>query len=153
MIKRIETLEIVDVQCHGIPNEERIAIYVHKSCNLADYCLILTFPTPEGGSVPVKDHLLWFGQGIVQSGDWIFVYTAAGITTIEPNPAPQPKGAIPQRIINMHWGKNHTLFQNRALSPMLIEIGGTGMMVPPAPAYQGGLEGLDSVMQNRLLGI
>ena len=150
MIKRIETLEIVDVQHHGVPNDERIAIYVHKSCNLADYCLILTFPTPEGGSVPVKDHMLWFGQGMVQSGDWIFVYTAAGATTILPNPAPQPPGTVPLRIINMHWGKNHTIFQNRALCPMLIEIAGTGMMIPPAPAYQGGLEGLSGITQPRL---
>ncbi|MHC8330224.1 hypothetical protein [Pseudomonas sp. LB1P83] len=150
MIKPIETLQIVDVQNPGIPNQERIAIYVHKFCNLAEYCLILTLPTPEGGSVPVKDHMLWFGQGMVQPGDWIFVYTAVGSTTILPNPAPQLPGAVPRRFINLHWGKNHTIFQNRALSPMLIEIGGTGILIPPAPAYQGGLEGLSSVTQPRL---
>ncbi|WP_339433553.1 hypothetical protein [Pseudomonas sp. EA_65y_Pfl2_P78] len=150
MTKHIDTLQIVDVQNHGIPNNERIAIYVHKPCNLAEYCLILTLPTPEGGTVPVKDHMLWFGQGWVQPGDWIFVYTAVGSTTITPNPAPQPPEVAPRRFINIHWGKNHTIFQNRALSPMLIEIGGTGVLPPPEPAYQGGLLGLSSVTQQRL---
>lgn len=150
MTKPIETLQIMDVQNHGVPNQERIAIYAHKFCNLADYCLILTLPTPEGGIVPVKDHMLWFGQGYVSTGDWIFVYTAVGSTTILPNPAPQPAGSVPRRFINIHWGKHHTIFQNRALSPMLIEIGATGVLLPQAPAYQGGLEGLGGITQPRL---
>lgn len=147
MIQRIDTLQIADVQNHGIPNQERIAIYAHKSCDLSEYCLILTLPTPEGGSVPVKDHMLWFGQGWVQPGDWIFVYTAAGSTTILPNPSPQLPGVAPRRFINIHWGKNHTIFQNRALSPMLIQISGTATLLPPAPAYQGNLS---SALQPRL---
>lgn len=149
MMQPIDTLQILDVQNHGIPNQERIAIYVHKACNLAEYCLILTLPTPEGRSVPVKDHMLWFGQGWVSPGDWIFVYTAVGSTTIipKPNPTPQFPGTPPRRYINLHWGKNHTVFQNRALSPMLIRIGGTGILLQPAPAYQGGLSNL---MQPRL---
>lgn len=151
MIQRIETLQIVDVLNHGVANQERIAIYVKETCDLSDYLLILTLPTPEGGIVPVKDHMLWFGQGIVAPGDWVFVYTAAGATTILPNPTPPPPGSPPQRLINLHWGKNHTLFQNRALNPMLIEIGGTAILPPPAPAYQGGgLEGLSSITQPRL---
>ncbi|WP_084297198.1 hypothetical protein [Pseudomonas sp. URIL14HWK12:I5] len=148
MIQPIDTLRIMDVQNHGVANQERIAIFVQKMCDLAEYCLILTLPTPEGGAVPVKDHMLWFGQGVVNPGDWIFVYTAAGSTTILPNLTNQPlPGFPPLRYINMHWGKDHTVFQNRALSPMLIRIGGTGTLLPPAPTYQGNV---NSAAQPRL---
>lgn len=139
MILAIEALQIMDVQYPGVANQERIPIYVRQHCDLGEYCLILALPAPEGGSIPVKDHLLWFGNGMVNPGDWIFVYTAAGSTTIVPNPNEANKGAFPLRFINMHWGKEHTIFQNRGISPMLIRIGGTGIVAPQAPAYQGAL--------------
>lgn len=138
MIEAIDTLQVIEVQNHGIANFERMAIYVHKSCNLAEYCLMLTLPTLEGGPAPVKDHMLWFGQGWVFPGDWIFVYTASGMTTVSDNlTAVVAPGITRPRVINMFWGKGHTIFQNRALTPMLVRIGGTSTIPIPAPALQG----------------
>lgn len=135
-IELIDELMLVDVFDHGKPNLERIAIYVQKACDLSHFCLYLGMPGPEMPFTPVRDHMLWFGSGQVNAGDWIFVYTASGTTTITPNGLPKP-GAVQQRIINIHWGKEHTVFQNRAVSPLLIRIGGIGVLAPPPPAYQG----------------
>jgi hypothetical protein len=57
----IDALQIAEVQFHGIPNQERIAIYVHKFCEIGEYCMMLSMPTADGIPVPVKDHMLWFG--------------------------------------------------------------------------------------------
>lgn len=140
MMQPIDTLQVVGVQDHGIANKERVAIFVRKQCDLTEYCLILTLPTPEGALIPVKDHLLWFGHGMVNPGDWVVVYTGGGTTNILPQAVEAPPGMPPLRMINMHWGKQHTIFQNRALIPMLIRIAGTAYPIPDAPAYQGSAE-------------
>lgn len=137
-IETLNTLQVVEVQNAGFPNLERVAIYVHQFCNLVEYCLMLSMPTPDGGEVPVKDHMLWFGPGWVNPGDWIMVYTASGTTTINPN-SPVAGGSIQPRVINLHWGKEHTLFQNRALTPMLVRLNGVSRPPQAQPAYQGNM--------------
>ena len=132
----IETLEIIDVFDHGKPNLERIAIFVHHTCDLSEYCLALGMPAFSGTTTPVRDHLLWFGHGFVNRGDWIIVYTASGSTTIAP--ANMVAGSsIQPRVISLHWGKEHTIFQNRAVMPLLMRLSGIATLNPPAPAYQG----------------
>lgn len=133
----IESLQIVDVLDHGVPNLERIAIFVKEPCDLSEYCLLLGFPAVDGTTTPIRDHMLWFGHGYVNAGDWVIVYTATGSTTITPNGAMKAGTSIQPRVINIHWGKNHTVFQNRAVTPMLIRLNAVGVPTPPAPAYQG----------------
>jgi len=136
-IEAITCLQIVEVQSPGVANHERVAIYVHQPCNLGEYCLMLSLPTPEGGAIPVKDHMLWFGPGWVNPGDWLMVYTASGVTTINPGGGVTAGGTIQPRVINLHWGKDHTIFQNRALSPLLVRLGAVGTPPQSVPAYQG----------------
>jgi len=135
-IEVIENLKMVEVLDHGRPNHERVAIYVQHPCDLSEYCMFLTMAGAESPVAPVRDHMLWFGYGLVNEGDWIFVYTASGSTTITTN-APSKDGSFPSRIISIHWGKDHTIFQNRAVNPLLVKIGALGAIAPPAPAYQG----------------
>ena len=132
----VDALQLVEIQKAGEANEERVVIKVLRACNLSDYCLILTMPIIDGHTVPVKDHLLWFGQGSVIPGDWVFVYTASGSTRITPLDGLTNNG-IQNRLISIHWGKDHTIFQNRALSPVLIKIGAAVGLPEPAAAYQG----------------
>ncbi|WP_295487713.1 hypothetical protein [uncultured Pseudomonas sp.] len=132
----VEALKIFEVQNAGVANEECVLIQVLQSCDLAEYALILTMPTIDGHPVPVKDHFLWFGQGFVNQGDWVFVYTASGSTKITPIDGLSTLGLM-NRLISIHWGKDHTIFQNRALSPVLIKIGAVGVLPEPVPAYQG----------------
>ncbi|WP_448694564.1 hypothetical protein [Pseudomonas moraviensis] len=135
-IGRVECLDIVQVADHGVPNEEHIAIYVEQSCNLAEFLLVIGLAGLEGQATPVKDHLLWFGYEHVNQGDWIIVYTAAGSTRIRPAPE-ELNGPAGARVISLHWGKDHTIFQNRSLVPMIVEIGAIGLISPPEPKYQG----------------
>lgn len=142
----IKDLQIRDVVDHGVPNLERIAIYVNETCELGQYCLFLGMPGVDGTTAPLKDHMLWFGHGWVHSGDWLFIYTASGTTTVEPNGYAAPGTSIQPRIINIHWGKDHTVFHNRAIVPMLIRMNGLNVPADPKPAYQGS----DKSLQSRL---
>ncbi|MBY8930594.1 hypothetical protein J1G34_16255 [Pseudomonas sp. Wu6] len=143
----ITSLQIVEVMDHGVPNLERIAIYVTESCDLSEYCLLIGLPALDGTTTPIKDHMLWFGHGFANVGDWVMIYTASGSTTIIPNGLPSAGTSIQPRVINIHWGKNHTVFQNRAIIPMLIKIQSLAVPTPPAPAYQGNPE----AQRNRIL--
>ncbi|MFI8645937.1 hypothetical protein ACIGJK_14235 [Pseudomonas iridis] len=133
----ITSLQMTNVYDHGVPNLERIAIYVREPCDLGEYCLFIGLPAADGSVAPIKDHMLWFGNGFVNAGDWIFVYTASGNTTVQPNGLPSAGSSIQPRLINIHWGKEHTMFQNRALVPMLIKMNGLSMPAVPQPSYQG----------------
>jgi hypothetical protein len=133
----ITSLQLMNVHDHGVPNLERIAIHVREACDLGEYCLFIGLPAADGSVAPLKDHMLWFGNGFVNPGDWIFVYTASGFTTVQPYGLPPAGSSIQPRLINIHWGKDHTMFQNRALVPMLIRMNGLNMPAPPQPSYQG----------------
>lgn len=145
-VSTIDSLKIVDVYDHGVPNMERIAIYVNEACDLSEYCLLLGIPGGGGGATPIRDHMLWFGHAYVQKGDWIMVYTASGTTMY--TPLADGEGATTsKRMISIHWGKEMTIFQNRAVTPMLIKIGAVGIPAQPQPQFQG-----IANPQNRLWG-
>lgn len=134
-VERVESLRIIHVAKHGRPNEEHIAISVEEYCDLSEYCLFIGLAGLEGQATPVKDHMLWFGYGEANPGDWIIVYTAAGSTRISLlDGKDDPPGA---RVIAIHWGKEHTVFQNRSLVPVIVRIGGIGLQDPPKPQFQG----------------
>ncbi len=135
-IVQVKSLEIIQVGNHGVPNHEHIAIYVEEHCDLSEFCILVGLAGLDGYATPVKDHMLWFGHELVNPGDWILVYTAAGSTRISPTPADMkaPPGA---RVISIHWGKDHTIFQNRSLVPMIVQIAAIGLEEQPAPQFQG----------------
>lgn len=137
----VESLQLIGVYDHGAANLERIAIFVNEHCDLADYCIFLGIPDADGSVVPIRDHFLWFGHGHVNPGDWILLYTASGSTTIQPNGMPVSGSVIATRVISIHWGKQHTIFQNRAMTPMLAKIDAIGLIPAPAPAFQGNDDG------------
>ncbi|MNC09765.1 hypothetical protein D3C76_1434690 [compost metagenome] len=124
----VESLQLYDVQDPGSPNLERIAIYVKEGCDLGNYCLMIGFRNLDGSASPMKDNMLWFGRGIVNAGDWIFIYTAPGTPRIID--LPDQSG----RLISIHWGKDQTVFQNKSLVPMLCQFG--GISTPPLPEPQ-----------------
>lgn len=132
----IDSLKIIGVYDHGVPNKERIAIRVDAPCDLSEYCLFLATPGIEGNATPVRDHMLWFGHGYVEAGDWIIVYTASGVTTTT-NLADDKGMLSKSRVIAVHWGKDMTVFQNRAVAPMLVHLAAVAIPAPPAPQFQG----------------
>lgn len=136
IVESIEELQIIDVFDHGVPNRERVAIYVTDYCDLSDYCLLLGHIGVDGTATPIKDQLLWFGHGAVSPGDWIFIYTAAGSTTVNTF-VPERDPSATNHMVSVHWGKDHTIFQNPGVVPMLIRIGGLATPAPKVPQYQG----------------
>lgn len=117
-------LQIFEVQDPGTPNLERVAILVLEACDMGDYCLLIGHKNLDGSASPLQDHMLWFGRGWVSPGDWIFVYTAPGVASVN-------KLEEASRLLSVHWGKEKTVFQNRTLVPMLCQIGET--LLPPEP--------------------
>jgi hypothetical protein len=126
----VEYLNMVDVLDKGVPNLERIAIYARESCNLRDYILLIGHRNMDGSASPIKDNMLWFGAADIDRGDWIFVYTAPGKTTI------QPIEGTSSKLHSIHWGKDHTIFQDGALVPMLCQVDGVAMPDIPQPQAQ-----------------
>lgn len=114
----IDELQILGVYDHGVPNVERVVIQVKKAVDLVQYGLMLGIRGPDGAALPLRDNLLWFGNGWVQEGDWLFVYTAPGEGRITPLPNNDEK------LYSVHWGKKQTVFQNRDLVPILFRMDG-----------------------------
>lgn len=123
----VDHLEIIDVLDKGSPNLERIAIYVADNCNLRDYILLIGYRNIDGSATPIKDNMLWFGSAELSAGDWIFVYTAPGKTTIE------SIEDSPSKLHSIHWGKDHTIFQNGAIVPMICQLSAVSMPEVPQP--------------------
>lgn len=134
--EQIDSLQVFDVYDPGVPNKERFGIQVREFCDLSKICVVVASQNYDGSNVPLRDHLLWLGHGVAYPGDWIVVYTAAGKTTVAPWGEPLSNGYQP-RVFSVHWGKDHTIFQNRGLVPMILEIAGSSVPAPPEPQYQG----------------
>lgn len=132
----IEELQIFGVYDAGIPNLERIIVRAIQQVDLSSYGLMLGIRGHNGSAVPVRDNLLWFGHGIINRDDWLFVYTAQGQTRIidVPNTA--------ERIISIHWGRSTTLFNGPEFLPILFRL--DGIQFPfsppllPGPQSNGG---------------
>jgi hypothetical protein len=137
-IESVQCLKIIDVFDHGVPNRERIAIFVKEPCDLSEFGLLIGLSGLDGSATPVKDHFLWFGHGFVNQGDWVIVFTASGSTTISKTVDSDGKPVdSDSKVISIHWGKEHTIFQNRSLVPMILQIGAVGVIDPPKPMLQG----------------
>lgn len=106
----------VSVYDRGVANQERIVLFVNERVNLGQYGLMIGVRGQPGFAVPIKDNMFWFGDGIVNKGDWIFVYTGPGEakTTMLPN--------TQQRLYSIHWGRNETILHHPDLVPILIRV-------------------------------
>ncbi|MCK9376383.1 MAG: hypothetical protein M0P73_09545 [Syntrophobacterales bacterium] len=116
MIVSLITEFTVSVFDRGIPNQERIVLYVNESLNLGQYGLMIGVRGQAGMAVPIRDNMLWFGDGIVNKGDWIFIYTGPGEakTTMLPN--------TEERLFSIHWGRKETILHHRELVPILFRV-------------------------------
>lgn len=112
----INELKIVGVFDHGIPNMERVVLIANETVDLGNYGLILGIRGQEGQAFPLRDNFLWFGNGWIQKGDWLFVYTARG----EPRMTELPNQR--EKLYSIHWGKDQTVFQHKELIPLLIRM-------------------------------
>lgn len=116
IVSSITELIIKGVCDSGIPNQERIIIFVNETLNLGQYGLMLGVRSVGNTAFPIRDNLLWFGDGLVNKGDWIFVYTGPGEpkATILPNTT--------EYLYSIHWGRDKTILHNQDLVPILFRV-------------------------------
>ena len=68
----------ISVADRGVPNRERIAIFVEETTNMGQYGVMVGHSAVDRTAIPYQDNLFWFGDGIVNKGDWILLYTGKG---------------------------------------------------------------------------
>lgn len=118
-------LSILGVYDRGTPNQERIVIAIRETVNMGQYGLMLGVRAGEGTAMPIRDNLLWFGDGIVNKGDWLFVYTGPGearVSTIQNST---------EKIYSVHWGRTQTIFASPDMSPILFRVDAVNVAADP----------------------
>lgn len=131
-LPNIDTLTLVGVFDRGVPNRERIVLRALQSVEMAQYGIIVGWNDagPDGPIRPFNDLFYWFGDGVVQPNETIFVYTGKGEarkTTVEGSNAP---------AYAVHWGKANTMFADSRVVPAIISMGQILVAKPPANAPQ-----------------
>jgi len=116
IVDLITELTIIGVFDRGIPNQERIVLLPNQDLNLGQYGLMIGVRGQASMAFPIRDNMLWFGDGLVNKGDWIFVYTGPGEakTTMLPNNQ--------ERLYSIHWGRKETILHHPDLVPILFRV-------------------------------
>ena len=127
-LPNIDALILAGVFDRGIPNKERIMIRVLKSTEMAQYGVLLGWNIEGQGAPtqPYNDNFYWFGDGVVQPNDTIFLYTGAG----EPRKTTVEGTGTPAYVL--HWGRPFTLFADSSIVPMVVCFGHM-LIEKPAP--------------------
>lgn len=110
-------LVLYPVVDRGIPNAERIPIYVQEPTNIGQFGVMAGPSELDGFVKPYKDNLYWFSDGLVKPGDWIFLYTGSGTPKTE-----DIIGSTDSKIYTVHWGKTNTMFANSTIVPIVFRI-------------------------------
>jgi hypothetical protein len=120
IVADITELALMGVYDRGIPNQERIVLLARQQLNVGQYGIMLgirmSSALPSKMAQPVRDNLFWFGDGILNAGDWIFLYTGPGQARA---------GIVPntiQRMYTMHWGRKETILHHPDLVPILFRM-------------------------------
>lgn len=134
IINNFPELKLHSVSDRGIPNKEKIVIYVEENTNMGQYGIILGHTNQDKTTLPYNDNFYWFGDGLVTKGDWITLYTGKGKpTSYEWEPT---KGTV----YSIHWGRDTTMFTNTNIVPILFKVGAVELGIPPTDQPQLGLE-------------
>ena len=129
-VSDIVELEIVSVLERGYPNKECIAIQAKESINLGQYGIMIGEYSEDGSVFPFRDNMFWFGDGLIKEGDWLFIYTGAG------NPFQSKASDNIHDIYTVFWGREHTLFANSNIVPLLFRIDAVDILSPPSNTPQ-----------------
>lgn len=125
IVSDVTDLQIVTVMDRGLPNKECIAIQAINPVNLGQYGIMLGGYSQHRSAVPYIDHLFWFGDGIVNAGDWLFVYTGTGTAT--------KSKTVDHRndVFSLYWGKRTTVFADSIVVPILFKVDAVDVLEPP----------------------
>lgn len=116
IVEDLKELSIVGVYDRGIPNKERIVLFAKVSVNVGQFGVMLGIRGEGRTATPIRDNLLWFGDGWVNPGDWIFIYTGPGVLRASTLPNSTA------RVISTHWGRSTTVLHDQRVVPILFKI-------------------------------
>ena|ERR1700722_3016835 len=128
----ISELQLLGVFERGIPNKEHVIIRPTIPLEMGSYALMVgarTLP-PDDLVIPVRDFLFWFGTAILQSVDWIFVYTGHG------TPIRIPTADSSGHIYICYWNHSQTIFHDPQYVPLLVRMNGVRFEPRPVPVAQ-----------------
>jgi len=107
---------MVSVYDQGIPNRERIVLYANETVNTGQYGLMVGILATGNTAFPIPDNLFWFGDAIINKGDWIFIYTGPGEAKLTEIPNSTNK------MYSVHWGRSKTVLNHQDLVPILFRV-------------------------------
>lgn len=123
-------LSLFGVYDPGVPNVERVVVRANAQVNMGQYALIVGMRAHGQDVFPFRDNFFWFGTGMVQPGDWIFVFTGPGEARVTQVPNSQEK------IYSVHWGRPKIMFNHYDIIPSLIRLDAF-QLAPTAPLLSG----------------
>lgn len=133
IVAELSELLLYPVAQRGVPNEERIPILVRETTDMGRYGIMFGYAGAPGFAKPFQDNLFWFGDGVVNAGDWILVYTGAGLPrTFDWT---EPPGS---KVYVVHWGRSQTIFANSQVVPLLFRADAASVGIPPGNVPQLG---------------
>ena len=127
IVSDIFELTILDVIDRNVPNKERIVLIANETINLGRYGIMIGVRGQENSAIPIKDNLLWFGDGIINKNEYLFIYTGPGESRI----ATLPNNL--EKLYTIHWGRDKTIFYNTEFVPILFRI--DAVRVPGSTRY------------------
>lgn len=133
IVTDLPELDIHPVADRGAPNQERVVIYINETTNMGQYGIMLGHQTGKGSANPYQDNLFWFGDGILNKGDWILLYTGNGTPKVDKW---EPTGGD---VYSIHWGRSTTVFANTNIVPILFRVDAVQVGLPPGDVPQLGL--------------
>ena len=111
----ITELSVVGVYERGVPNQERIVIVANELVEMGRFGVLLGL-RQQSSAFPIRDNFYWFGEGTVNKGDWIYLYTGPGATrTIE-------LPGTTEKVYSLHWGRDRTVLDHQELVPILFRV-------------------------------
>ena len=131
IVDLLKEMRIISILHRGVPNRECIAILVNEDLNLGQYGVMLgTHSSETGGALPFNDNLFWFGDGKLEKGDWIFIYTGSGVPTKNEDTETDTYN------YSIFWGRLNTVFANTAIVPLLFRSDAVDVLQPPLDVPQ-----------------
>lgn len=131
ILNNIPELRMVGVEAAGVPNYERIVIIANTSINLGNIGLMIGVYQETGFAFPIRDNLFWFGDGIMNQGDFLNVYTGPG----SPRTAELPNTS--GKMFTLHWGRKQTIFDNPDITPILFRADAVNVFRPTLALPRG----------------
>lgn len=136
IVANLTGIKLYPVSDRGVPNMERVVIYVDETTDMGQYGIMIGQAAPNKTARPYQDYLYWFNDAVVNKGDWILLYTGKGkASTDEWKPTSG-------NIYSIHWGRDSTVFMDTNVVPILFRVDAVDVDVPPTDQPQIGLEKL-----------